>query len=127
TQTGPPDSTSQTGPPPRISPSTARTPSSLVLRGVATGCPKTGRKITAPLGCCDLIIGKSLFLRSGAYELQHVLIGCEIHLSPRDHSGIMGTWENLVFHGQHYVACCAHAFLEVLHLRSGKGNRYIAI
>src|SRR2546429_6370071 len=51
TQTVPPDSTSQTGPPPRVSPSTARIPSSLVLRLVATGCPKTGRKTTAPL-CC---------------------------------------------------------------------------
>src|SRR2546429_4659668 len=49
TQTVPPDSTSQTGPPPRVSPSIARTPSRLVLRLVATGCPKTGRKITAPL------------------------------------------------------------------------------
>src|ERR1019366_659678 len=51
TPTVPPDLTSQTGPPPRISPSTARTPSSLVLRCVATGCPKTERKITAPLDC----------------------------------------------------------------------------
>src|ERR1019366_2185716 len=51
TQTVSPGSTSQTGPPPRISPSTARTTSSLVLRCVATGCPKTERKITAPLGC----------------------------------------------------------------------------
>src|SRR5262249_28072971 len=49
--TVPTDSIGHTGPPPRVSPSTARIRPSLVPRHVATGCPKTGRKITAPRYC----------------------------------------------------------------------------
>src|SRR5262249_40346194 len=46
------DSVRHTGSSPRIPPSTARIRSRLVPRHVATGYPKTGRRITAPR-CCS--------------------------------------------------------------------------